>query len=51
MGRAGSRKNCRTKSVHIHSGIDHAPPASQTTAKAAAMETARKGHPSLAMMG
>jgi len=48
--RAGSRKNCRTNSVMIHSGIDQM--AHQAVAaRESTSEIARNGQPSRAMMG
>src|SRR5688572_22336552 len=48
--RGGSRKNCRMKTVTIHSGSAHQPKKYVTTAETIAA-SARKGQPSRATMG
>src|SRR3982751_4278629 len=49
--RAGSRKNCSTKSATSQSGSDHHQPTANTTTSAMASAIATNAHPSRAMTG
>ncbi len=51
MGRGGSRKNCSTNSVMIHSGKAHQKPALTCTSSEMTKAPARNGQPSRAISG